>query len=99
LGNNGPHSVSTQEAIKFHRIEDQEWQTGQPCGPTAKSANLQNVHIRNATASNGTIDHFKWDPEGPEALKQPHITFDIVDCDPHKYRWVVYFRESAGSET
>jgi len=68
-------------------------------GATAISAAVENVHIKNVTCSNGTIDYFKWDPDGEQALQNPTLNFTIADADPHQYEWIIYFRKTSGSDT
>jgi hypothetical protein len=58
-------------------------------------ANVQNLVINNVS-SNGNVDYFKWDPLGDDPLmKAPQVSFTIEDQgDPHKYKWVMWFKET-----
>ncbi|MGD2144298.1 MAG: hypothetical protein PVF54_07460 [Anaerolineae bacterium] len=99
-GNNGPHSLAAYGQIQFQKWDvDVGWTDDYDGGPAAKLANCTNVYMADATASNGTIDYFKWDPDGDVSLAEPHVTFTIKDADPHKYKWIVYYRSTSGSRT
>jgi hypothetical protein len=109
LGNNGDHSVFLGEDVNGEwdvmHLEFEEWVVGTgwtnayELGPTPISVNTENLHISGCTASNGTIDYFKWDPDGDQSLAEPHITFTIEDPDPHKYTVVVRYRQTMGEGT
>ncbi|MDQ3812444.1 MAG: hypothetical protein M3347_00675, partial [Armatimonadota bacterium] len=104
LGHNEKHTVS---AVAVDNNEDitqvkfgPAYQPGAPndntytAGPEEKEANIQNLVIEEVSASNGTVDYFKWDPASDDdALKNPTINFTIRDDgDPHKYKWIIYFQ-------
>jgi hypothetical protein len=109
LGNNGDHSVFVGEQDgsewKVAHLEFEEWVVGDgwvnlyELGPIPVGVTIENLYIADCTASLGTIDYFKYDPDGDHSLAHPSISFTIVDADPHTYEWVIYFRQSAGSET
>ena len=109
LGNNGPHTLFAGEEQEdewvIAHVEFEEWVVGTgwtnayEAGPTPKSANCENVYIADCTASNGTVDYFKWDPDGDAGLAQPHITFTIEDADPHKYAVIMRYRQTMGEGT
>ena len=63
------------------RESGNSWTYDDECGPTAKSAIVEDVFVANADTSNGTTDYFKYDPDGGTDLAQPHLTFDIEDAD------------------
>ena len=107
LGHNEIHSVSLHAVNgddQRTQLQFEEWPYHQPptpyeSGPAATGATAQNVTLRNVSVSNGTIDYFKWDPDGPEALQQPVISFDIDDAHPQNYQWILWFRKTAGEGT
>ena|GEM_PF-2824273 len=109
LGNNGDHSVFLGKEVddewEVAHLEFEEWEVGTgwtnayEIEPEPISIATSNLCITDCTASNGTIDYFKWDPDGDASLAQPHITFTIVDPDPHKYTVVVRYRETMGEGT
>ncbi len=100
FGNNGPHSVSTTSQIEFEEwVVGDGWTNEYPCGPAATSVTTENLWISSCTASNGTIDYFKYDPDGGPELAHPHLQFTISDADPHKYCCIIRFRETIGEGT
>lgn len=100
LGNNGPHSLAATEQIEFQEwVVGEGWTNDYEAGPSAVSAITNNVYSSGTTASNGTIDYFKWDSDGDEALAHPHISFSIEDSDPHKYCAIIRFRETGAGAT
>jgi hypothetical protein len=100
LGNNGRHSVAVTSQIEFEEwVVGDGWTNEYPCGPAATSVTTENLWISSCTASNGTIDYFKYDPYGDTALAHPHLQFTISDADPHKYCCIIRFRETAVAGT
>ncbi len=100
LGNNGTHSLAAASAVEFQEwVVDEGWANDYGAGPTATLAITDNVYSSGTTASNGTIDYFKWDPDGGGSVAHPHITFTIKDADPHKYCAIIRFRETGAGAT
>jgi len=107
LGHNEIHSVSLHAVNgddQRTQLQFEEWPYHQPptpyeSGPAATGAATENVTLRNVSVSNGTIDYFKWDPDGPANLAQPVISFDIDDAHPQNYKWILWFRKTAGEGT
>jgi hypothetical protein len=59
------------------------------------TADVQNLVIKDLKSSNGTVDYFKYDPNGDDSLKRPEISFKIEDKgDPHKYGYMVFMRQT-----
>lgn len=86
-GNNGPHSLAGT-AVWFVGAAGGDPFEG---GPGVTTAETENVYITDVECSNGTIDYFKWDPDGEPALQRPVLSFDIRDADPHKYEVTVVY--------
>jgi len=100
LGNNGTHSVATSAEVEFQEyVVGQGWTNDSANGPTAKSTTVENLWISDVTCSNGTVDYFKWDPDGPTELTHPTIAFTIEDADAHTYDWVIYYRSTSFAGT
>ena len=84
LGNNGKHIIQALTAVKFQMYENQQLGTGLEGGPEAVTTNVVNCIVTDVSASNGTVDYFKWDPDSDDpALRDPVITFTIADTTPH----------------
>ncbi|HCU36437.1 MAG TPA: hypothetical protein DGT21_13605 [Armatimonadetes bacterium] len=66
-------------------------------GPDPLGVRVINCYVTDVSASNGTVDYFKWDPEGGPDLANPVISFTIRDVDPHAYNYTIYFRATKDS--
>jgi len=56
---------------------------------------VRNVVVSDVFTSDGTVDYFKYDPDGDAGLERPEINFTIEDeADAHEYEYIVYMRES-----
>ncbi len=90
LGNNGAHSVSLDEPIRFS--------SNPPVTRTVEpiTVDVQNVVIEGVSVNAGNQDYFKWDAASEDAaLRAPRLKFTIRDDgDPHRYKWTVWFRET-----
>ncbi len=95
LGANGIHTITIEPAVTFQKFEDQQWQDPFESQRAALNMDVRNVVIKNVATSNGTVDYFKYDPEGDASLQRPQFNFTIEDQgDPHEYEWTVYMRQS-----
>lgn len=100
LGNNGEHRLFTPTPVHFQRwVVGEGWTQEYANGAAPLAPWVENLHIENVTCSNGTIDYFKWDPEGGTGLQSPTLNFTIADADPHKYCCIVRYRQTTGSGT
>lgn len=100
LGNNGPHEVAMREAVEYEQwLGRLGWQNPTGMTPDPLEPEAENVYVTGVTATEGNVDYFKWDPEAGGTLADPVITFTIVDADPHKYEWIIWYRETANGPT
>ncbi|MCE5217842.1 hypothetical protein LLH03_12530 [bacterium] len=87
------------DRLPQEQVVGEGWTQEYANGAKALEPTVQNVHLKNVTCSNGTIDYFRWDPEGSTGLQSPTLNFTIADADPHKYAWIIYYRKTSGCET
>jgi hypothetical protein len=72
---------------KVPHLEFEEWVVGDgwvnlyELGPISIGVTTKNLYIEYCTASNGTIDYFKYDPDGDQELAHPpQLTFGDGDA-------------------
>jgi len=89
MGHNGKHAVTlaqindveTTNGLTFQHHDAQQggWQPAYESGPAPKEPDVQNLVITGISASTGTVDYLKYDPDPASPYHRPTVSFTFED--------------------